>query len=261
MTATAPAARPRPAARRPAAAPRAGRLQPLRAVRAYRRLLADKEDTVAVFEIMRALNGRSTARGYERLLRTADGGRIACAQADLAERLSDRTYVEAFAPGTVGAAYADFTRRENLSPEGLIAVSRQVYGPSPDADHPYAWFGRRIRDTHDLWHILTGYGRDGVGEACLVAFSFAQTGGLGWGFIAAGAAHQGLKAPGPHPYARAVLEGWRRGRRSAWLPGEDYEALLAEPLADARRRLNITQPHLYHAIPPEARNRQAAMAA
>jgi ubiquinone biosynthesis protein COQ4 len=34
------------------------------------KLLADKEDTRQVFEIMRALNGSSTAKGYLRLLET-----------------------------------------------------------------------------------------------------------------------------------------------------------------------------------------------
>jgi ubiquinone biosynthesis protein COQ4 len=33
---------------------------------------------------------------------------------------------------------------------------------------------------HDIWHVLTGYRRDALGEACLVAFSYAQTRGLGW---------------------------------------------------------------------------------
>ena len=35
------------------------RLQPLKALRAFRRLVRNKEDTAQVFEIMRALSGRS----------------------------------------------------------------------------------------------------------------------------------------------------------------------------------------------------------
>jgi hypothetical protein len=37
---------------------------------------------------------------------------------------------------------------------------------------------------HDLFHIVTGYGRDPLGEACLTAFSFAQTGLKGFALIA-----------------------------------------------------------------------------
>ena len=38
--------------------------------------MADKEDTAQVFEIMQALNGASTARGYRRLLTTVEGGKL-----------------------------------------------------------------------------------------------------------------------------------------------------------------------------------------
>jgi len=121
-----------------------------------------------------------------------------------------------------------------------------------------AWFGRRTRDVHDIWHVLTGYHRDGMGEACLVAFSYAQTRGLGWAFIAVGAA---LRRRGArYPYRKAIWQGYRRGRRAAWLLGEDYERLLAEPLEAARRRLNLTPPTIYDSIPAAARDPEPAAA-
>lgn len=222
------------------------------ALRALRRLLADKEDTVQVFEIMRALNGKSTARGYERLLTTGQGGRIAYERTELAEKLIDRQWLATFAPGTLGHAYAEFTARENLSADGLAEISR-VGVSQIDIKHPYAWFGRRTRDVHDLWHVLSGYGRDGLGESCLVAFSYAQTGGLGWALIAVGAATR-TRGQGRHPYVKAIWQGYQRGRKAAWLLGEDYERLMAEPLESARRRLNITPPTIYDSIPVEARD-------
>ncbi|HWA62409.1 MAG TPA: Coq4 family protein [Caulobacteraceae bacterium] len=226
----------------------------LRAFGALRRLFRDKEDTSQVFEIMRALNGDSAAKGYEQLLRHPGGGRIAYDRTELAARLMDDAWLDSFAPGTVGAAYRDFVRGENLSAEGLADESRKgLADGQADIRHPYAWYGRRIRDTHDIWHILTGYGRDGLGELCLVAFSYPQTKSLGWAFIAWGGF---LRAKGEagRPYRKAVLEGFRRGKAAAWLPGEDYEALLNEPLEAARRRLGLTPPVAYQAIPAEARN-------
>jgi len=225
-----------------------------RALQAFRKLRADKEDTVQVFEIMRALSGRSAYTGYQQLLATPQGGRLAYERVEFADRLMDRAWVESFAPGTVGAAYADFTARENLSAEGLAAESRKGVGAEEiDVLHPVAWFGRRIRDTHDLWHILSGYGRDALGEASLVAFSFAQTGGLGWAFIAVGAALSAGETNG-FPVRRAIWEGYRRGKAAAWLPGQDYEALMAEPLDAARKRLNLPAPAIYNSIPREFRN-------
>jgi len=53
------------------------RLRPLTALRALLRLFKNKEDTVQVFEIMRALSGNSVPRGYQRLISTPQGGAIA----------------------------------------------------------------------------------------------------------------------------------------------------------------------------------------
>lgn len=223
------------------------------ALKALRRLLNDKEDTGQVFEIMRALNGTSTARGYHRLLNTPRGGRMAYERAELATKLMDDAWLDSFAAGTVGAAYRDFVRSEQLSAEGLAEVSRQV-GGEIEVAHPYAWFGRRTRDVHDIWHILSGYHRDGLGEACLVAFSYAQTGGLGWALIGAGAAARSRRAGTKHPYVRAIWQGYTRGKAAKWLLGEDYERLLTEPLDRARARLGITPATLYDAIPPQERD-------
>ncbi|UAJ11992.1 ubiquinone biosynthesis protein [Polymorphobacter megasporae] len=226
----------------------------LKALRAVRRLLADKDDTVQVFEIMRSLNGRATRDGYLQLLRTAQGGRIAYQRRELPEVLMDRATLATYPAGSVAAHYLAFTEAGQISADGLADVSRQAARPEGiDLVHPVAWYGRRIRDTHDLWHILTGYDLTGLGEACLVAFSYAQTKALGWALIGTGAALRGARQPG-HKFARAIWEGYRRGRSAAWLPGQDYEALLAEPLEAARARLGLRPPALFDAIPVAARN-------
>jgi ubiquinone biosynthesis protein COQ4 len=234
------------------ARPQKPRRQWIVALKALRRLLNDKEDTGQVFEIMGALNGDSTMRNYRRLLETPQGGRLAYEHVELAERLMDDAWLDTFAPGTVGAAYRDFVRSENISAEGLAEISRARQSKVEQA-HPHAWFGRRTRDSHDLWHILSGYHRDGLGEACLVAFSYAQTRSLGWAVIALGAAlrpRRGAK----QPYVRAIWQGYTRGKAAAWLAGEDYVQLMSEPLDAARRRLNITPASIYNAIPAADRD-------
>jgi ubiquinone biosynthesis protein COQ4 len=229
--------------------------QPVRqwgaALKALRRLLSDKDDTGQVFEIMRALNGGTSEKNYRRLLETTAGGRIAYEHVELAPMLMDQAWLDSFAPGTVGAAYRDFIRSENFSAEGLAEISRRRQ-VRIDEPHPYNWFGRRIRDTHDIWHILSGYHRDGLGEACLVAFSFAQTRGLGWATIAFGAGFKALRE-GHWPAARAIRQGYKRGKAAKWLPGEDAVRLMSEPLDAARRRLNITPATIYDAIPRDRR--------
>ena len=176
---------------------------------ALRRLMRDPDDTVAVFEIMRTLNRPSTRAGYLRLIARPDGARLAYERTELAARLMDDAWLDGFAPGTLGAAYRGFVRREGLSAEGLATVSRQgLAAHEIDVPDPIAWYGRRIRDTHDLWHMLTGYGRDPLGEACLVAFSFSQTRGRGWLLIALGALAKGGPRAGR---ARRDRRGLRAG--------------------------------------------------
>ncbi len=225
-----------------------------RALRSMRLLLADKDDTVQVFEIMRALNGTATRDGYLRLLRTAQGGRIAYQRRELAEVLNDRARLAAMPGDSLAAAYLTFTARGEITPDGLADVSRQAANTVIDMAHPVVWFGRRIRDTHDLWHVVTGYDLTALGEAALVAFSYAQTRALGWALIAVSAALRGAVQSG-QPYARAIHEGYRRGKAAAWLPGEDWEALLAAPLAEVRARLRLTPPTVFDGIPVAARNR------
>jgi ubiquinone biosynthesis protein COQ4 len=223
------------------------------AFRALRKLLANTEDTSQVFEIMRALNGQAHARGYARLLETADGGRIAYERVELAERLMDDSWRATFPPGSVGAAYADFLASEHLSAKGLIDESHKGTVDSDlDPRHPHAWFARRIRDLHDIWHVLTGYHRDALGELCLVTFSYQETHGLGWALITLGGF---LRAHGPvaAQARKAVFEARKRGRQTIWLPGEDYEKVLFEPLESARRRLGIEPAPAYGAMSPSER--------
>ncbi len=215
------------------------------AMDAIRKLLANGEDTTQVFRIMRALNVGNAPMNYARLIATERGGRIAYDQVELARRFSDPAFVASFAPGTVGAAYRHFLETTGYSADGLVEVSRLV--PSEDdLAHPYAWFGRRVRDTHDIWHVLTGYKADeSLGEAALVAFSYAQVGGLGWALIGSAAALKSLRVTGNGLFAKAVWEGYRNGRTAKWISGEDYLTLLHESLDAARARLGIATPVAY----------------
>ncbi|HEY3800327.1 MAG TPA: Coq4 family protein [Caulobacteraceae bacterium] len=225
-----------------------------RAVAAFQKLMADKEDTSQVFAIMHALDGDACKVAYARLLASPDGGRIAYERIELSEKLMDPAWRGQFPPGSVGAAYVQFLETEHLSAAGMIDESHKGIPPAElERHHPHAWIFRRVRDLHDIWHVLTGYSRDALGEMCLVAFSYQETHGLGWALISAGGF---LRAHGPAAWKarRAILEARRRGRRAAWLPGEDYEKVLFEPLEDARRRLGLTAPVAYDRVPAHLRD-------
>ena len=128
------------------------------------------------------------------------------------------------------------------SAAGLADISN-IDALDENVQHPYEWYKRRLRDVHDIWHVLTGYSPDEpLDESCLVAFSYGQTKGLGWAVIAVLSVLSRLKVENGGLQIAAIWEAFRNGRKAKWLPGEDYEKLLAEPLDAARERLNIQAP-------------------
>lgn len=229
-------------------------IRPLAALKSFYHLTKNKEDTLSVFEVIRALSGKSLVKQYRRLLNLAEGARQAYLAPELADLFQNDDWLSQFAAGTVGSLYRRFIGLRNLSAYGLADESRRLGEADLDAAHPIAWFARRQRDVHDVWHVLTGYGTDALGEACVVAFTYGQTGNFSLGFLAVAAALELKRNCPSQPYLRAVYQGWRHGKEAACLMAQDYERLFAEPLVEARRRLAIARPTAYDAVAPEARN-------
>src|SRR5688572_5788867 len=229
------------------AMPESDRIRPLAALRAIRGLLRNPDDTALVFEIIEALSGKSRTRVWDRFCATESGQRLLARRPNLLAQLSDRDSLLALPPGTLGRTYGEFMSREQISADGLVEASEDWLRLDIPADR--RWFADRLRDTHDLWHVVTGYGRDLIGEASLLAFTYAQTRNPGIGFIVAVAY---LKARGINRPARQLLrEGYRRGRAAAWLRGVEWEALLEQPLTRAHEQLDVGPPPVYDAVRSE----------
>lgn len=219
-----------------------------------RRLIADKDDTGQVFEIMNALSGSSIKRGYDKLLDHPYGGVAAYERPELADLLQDRAMLAGLPESSLGRAYLEFVQEQDFSAYGLAGESQKVADTLIEAAHPHAWYARRLRDIHDLWHVITGYEADALGEACLVAFSYSQTRSKGFGLIALAASVQFMKARTGYPAARSILRAFKDGRQAAWLPGLDYQNVLAMPLQEVRERYCISDPVLYRQVPKPIRN-------
>lgn len=217
---------------------------PLVAMAALRRLVKDPERTDEVFVIVRNLSGDSLLRSYDRFCTLPDHERLL--QQPLLDVLSDRDYLRTLPAGSLGREYLGFIERESLTADGLVAASENSVVIE---DAGLRRFAERNRDMHDLWHVLTGYGRDTFGETCLLAFTYAQMRNPGIGVIAFIGTLKHVRAYGWRAI-RAATQGYRMGRRAAWLPGQDWEALLQEPLADLRQRLHIEPPDRYQNLGP-----------
>jgi ubiquinone biosynthesis protein COQ4 len=110
-------------------------------------------------------------------------------------------------------------------------------------------FGNRMRDSHDLWHVVTGYGRDLIGEASLLAFTYGQTRNRGIGFIVLVAY---IRAGRVSPEPRAMIRGGlRRSKNASWLPSADWEALLERPLDEVRKTLGVVPVESYSELRSE----------
>jgi ubiquinone biosynthesis protein COQ4 len=205
--------------------------------------MANPEDTGQVFVIMTALRGGSGRRLMRRFRQSPTGAAVLADRRRLLDVLENRVGLMRLAPGSLGRLYAAFMREENLSADGLVAPSMQedVSALAPEA----RLLRERMRDMHDLTHVLTGYGRDPLGELCLLAFMFPQTRNLGAALIAFMGWTRFAKAGYGKPARAAILEGWRHGRKAAWLPGLDWEALMARPVDDLRQDFNIAAPTRY----------------
>ena len=225
------------------------------ALRALRALLRDPDDTAQVFRIIDALSGRNAERTLSRLRRTRSGRDLLRDQPDLLSKLTDRTALLALPEGTLGREYLGFLDSEGITAEGLRQAS--VDGRRdmrPDVDPDVYFLRDRLRDAHDLWHTVTGYKGDLIGEASLLAFSFAQTWNPGVGLIVLTALVQGRD-----PVIRKLIAGgFSRGVRSAWLPAVRWENLLDRPLEEVRRTLNVGAPAAYQPLRTSAYRQQAA---
>ena len=215
------------------------RLRPFEAMRAVRKLIATG-DTAQVFVIFRAMRGRSGLKSFTRFSQSALGQAVLRERRDLYPLLTDREGLRRLPPGSLGRTHLDFVEAENLSAQGLVEASQEWDNDPQPAD--VELFRRRMRELHDVNHTVTGYGRDQLGELCLLTFMYRQQGNLGMLLIVMMAWSQV-----PRQGRKAIREAWRNGRKARWLPGQDWETFLARPLDQIRGELAIPVPALYQA--------------
>lgn len=225
------------------------------ALRALRALLQDPDDTAQAFRVVDALSGRNGERTLARLRRSESGKELLRDRPDLLSRLTDRASLQALPEGTLGREYLRFLDSEGITAQGLLAASEEGRrSMKPEVDPDLYFLRDRMRDQHDLWHTVTGYKGDLLGEASILAFSFAQTWNLGVGLIVLAALVQGRD-----PAVRKLVAGaFARGLRSAWLPAVRWETLLERPLAEVRRTLNVGAPVKYEPLRTSDLSAQAA---
>lgn len=233
------------------ATPPSPKFRPLHALVSAFRLIANKDDTRQVFEVVTSLSRGSARRLFERFVSTPYGRRVVTEPVKLEEILGDFAALRAMPAGSFGKAYVDFMDEAGFTPQGLIDAAEEA-GVGMREYPELAEFQRaftHLEVSHDLWHVITGYGRDPLGEICNLVFTRRQTRNPGLRLIIA----MGLAAikleRWSMPALKAAREAARMGDNVDFLLQHEVEALLARPIDEIRAELGIFKPAVYDAIP------------
>jgi ubiquinone biosynthesis protein COQ4 len=133
--------------------------------------------------------------------------------------------------GTLGHEYAKNMRKLNLGYD--------VYPPVHVADD-VTYFLQRGRETHDVWHTVTGFPPDVPGELGLQAFQLAQLHVpvskvlLGLGVLRTTFFPDALE-----PVFDAVVRGWQMGKTAPLFIGQRWEDGWDRPLQQWRKDLRL----------------------
>lgn len=220
------------------------RFRPFKALHHFRELVKDKEDTEHVFHIFASLPRKKFRVEAKDFVESDKGRAIRASEPYLPDLLDDHERLRAMPEGSLAHAYCDFMEKEGLSAAGL-AEEYAKFLPRKFGDM-IEFYADRQRDTHDLLHVLTGYGRDALGEQCVLAFTYGQSPAPAHLFIAyAGGYNMKKTLKTDAPVFKAVNEAKRQGRNCPRISEESITYLLGLPLEEARAKMNITPPSFY----------------
>ena len=220
------------------------RIKPIQAGLAISRLLRDPDDTSQVFKVLEALRGDSLSRALSRMSSDERGQRLLDEQPNIVKVLNDRDMLASLPEGSIGRTYYDFVHAEGLSADGLIASSHEAPRFEKIGQN-LRWLGDRLRDIHDLQHVMTGYGRDTLGELCLLSFMTSQVPSRGIDFIIFMGRTKGQKEQPELNLKELIGEGREIGKAADWMLYTRWEDRLHEPLESVRAELGFNPPLKY----------------
>jgi len=139
--------------------------------------------------------------------------------------------------GTLGREYSDFMIKENLSPD---------YYKILNSKDDTTFIMMRLRETHDMWHTITGFGTSLPDELGLLSFMMAQVHSpFSPIVIAAALMKAALKNP---PEALEIMDrvtrGWNMGVKAKPIFAVDWPMYWETPLMQIRAFYKIEPFHL-----------------
>jgi ubiquinone biosynthesis protein Coq4 len=200
------------------------------AIRAGVALALNPNDTQQVFYLASAVDRRKLPQLAARLEADANGHELLRERAAIDTAHVDFAALRSLPADTLGGAYARALDSQGLSPD--------VFKRPPGLPENLAYTEQRVRQTHDVWHVLTGMNTDIPGEVGLQAFIHAQLQQNFSKFIVwFGLAFYGLRYP---RMWKLVKNGRRAGEQADFLLSVRWEDWWSAPLADVRAKFNVS---------------------
>jgi ubiquinone biosynthesis protein COQ4 len=195
-------------------------------MKALAKLLKNPDDTTQVFLMGIVLNAPMFPDLLLRIMTHEAGPALVHDRPVISTKTVDFDALRRLPASTLGGAYVRYLDENKLDPD--------LFKPPPGLPEVPRWIVTRIRQTHDVWHALTGYGPDVPGELALQGFTYGQLGMPSALLVST----LGTLTRAPRSMG-AVLRGYRRGKRAAFLPVVRFESMWSRPLEDVRRELHI----------------------
>jgi ubiquinone biosynthesis protein Coq4 len=144
--------------------------------------------------------------------------------------------------GTLGYEFAAHMDRLGLDPAAL---------PKLEASDEFNYVVAYLYDTHDVWHVVTGFATDVAGELGLQAFYLAQFPATLAGMILLAGLANTLFLNFEDRDARmtAITRGWLLGKRASSLFGVRWSELWSTPLGEVRAQLRLDLPAVDSQLP------------
>jgi ubiquinone biosynthesis protein COQ4 len=138
--------------------------------------------------------------------------------------------------GTFGRNVADFYDAHGLTPAAI---------PSLEAVDDASYVSAHLYETHDVWHVATGFGTTVAEELGLQAVYAAQMPGSLAPILIAGGLLQGALWVHDDFSARlaAVARGHALGKSARPLFGVLWDEMWGLPLEEVRRRIGVVPRH------------------
>ena len=207
----------------------------------------DKEDTSEVFKFFHHLPWVDVDKRVKWFLSTEKGQHVFETEPYLPDILDDHeTLRREYPEGSLAHDYCDYMEQEGLTAAGLVAEFEEFRFEDGRPDDQIEWYNDRLRDTHDLLHLLSGIGRDTLGEATLGAYVFGQRPSHGHLILGiAGSLVMKANVKTRAPVIKAIWDAKAAGKDCVPIAEQSIRELLAMTLEEARAHLNMKPARAY----------------